>query len=339
MISKQHSHQPATPTVLVTGVAGYIGSHFALACQDAGWRVVGIDDLSTGQRKSVPDQVDFFKIDVSDPSVKDIIREKHVDVAVHFAGLIDVEESFVLPSKYYETNFTKAMRFFEHANEAEVRGVVLSSTAAVYGKVDNVPLTEEAQVTPHSPYGRSKLAAEWGLNDLCRNTGMPSVILRYFNVAGADPQLRSGPRAAARHLIKVVSEAVTGQRESVVINGVDYTTHDGSAVRDYVHVTDLVDTHLSAVRHIMSEGRSLTLNVGYGTGSSVKDVIDCALKLYPRTFEVIQGPRRIGDLEYVVADATALSAQFPWNHRWNDLSLILKSAIDWENKRLAEFRK
>lgn len=335
MFSNEFTESDERPTVIATGVAGYIGSHFALACLEAGWRVVGIDDLSLGSRSAVPEGVEFHKCDCSHPAIAELARSEDADVAVHFAALINVQESFARSVDYYETNCIKSLQFFKNVSASGVRGIVFSSTAAVYGEAGTAPVSELASLAPKSPYGRTKLATEWILQDFCNQQKLPRVVLRYFNVAGADGLLRSGPRFGATHLIKSVSEAATGQRKGVVINGDDMATRDGTGVRDYIHVSDLADAHVAAVRHLLNGGASLTLNAGYGTGYTVREVIDAAMPLADRPFDVRVGPRREGDIEYLVADPSALRKHLGWMPRYEDLSHILKSAIDWERKQLA----
>ena len=319
------------PTILATGVAGYIGSHFALACLDAGWRVVGIDDLSVGSRTSIPKGVVFYEADCGDPAMADIARREGAAVAVHFAALISVAESVERPRAYYETNVRRAMRFFASMAAAGVHDVVFSSTAAVYGDAGSEPVTESAPLAPASPYGRSKLATERMLQRLAAREGLDAVILRYFNVAGADGRMRAGPRPGATHLVKIVSEAATGQRDRVIINGQDYPTLDGTAVRDYIHVSDLADAHLAAIRYLrQGVGGGVILNCGYGTGYSVRQVIEAAQRQAPHGFEVAIGGRRPGDVGCVVADASALRERFDWHPRHDDLDFIVRTAIDWE---------
>jgi UDP-glucose 4-epimerase len=323
-------------TVLVTGVAGYIGSHFALACQDAGWRVVGVDDLSVGDRSAVPPGVVFRQVDCGDPVLSEIARREGAVAAVHFAGLISVEESMERPRAYYDVNLVRAKRFFASVAAAGIRHVVFSSTAAVYGEAGAEPVTEDAPLSPASPYGRSKLAAERILRRLAARRGLDTVILRYFNVAGADPLMRAGPRPGATHLIKIVSEAATGQRKGVVINGEDYATSDGTAVRDYIHVSDLADVHVAAIRHLQRGGGSAVLNCGYGNGRSVRQVIEAARRHAPVAFDTIVGGRRPGDVGSIVANTRALRERFDWTPRFDELETILQTAIQWELRQVGQ---
>ncbi len=330
----RNSWSTSPRTVLITGVAGYIGSHTALAFLDAGWQVVGIDNLSVGKQRAVPQGLDFIQIDCTDPALPLIMRQMNIDAAVHFAGLIRVDESVQKPVEYYQANLCNAGAFFKSALAMGIKAVVFSSTAAVYGDTGSAPVVENTPTLPVSPYGRSKLAAEWVLRDLCAASDLRHVIFRYFNVAGADPCGRAGPRKDASHLIKAVSEAAVGRRPGLVINGEDYDTPDGTCVRDYIHVSDLADAHVAAVTHLLHGGQSMTLNCGYGRGFSVRDVIDRALPLADRPFDVAVGPRRPGDSPSVVADVQALWKALRWTPRFDDLGLILKTAIDWDRATL-----
>ena len=323
----------ASPRVVITGVAGYIGSHAALACLDAGWSVVGVDDLSVGREGSVPPGVAFHRMDCTDPGIAGLLAE--ADAAIHFAGRISVEESVRDPALYYENNTATAVRFFAHAAAAGLGALVFSSTAAVYGDQPGGAVTEASPTVPGSPYGRSKLAAEWALRDIAAVRPLPHMILRYFNVAGADPALRAGPSPRATHLVKRIAEAATGQIGGVTVNGRDYGTPDGTCQRDYIHVSDLAQIHLAAVRHLLAGGESAVLNCGYGRGYSVQEVIERAEAIAPMPFEVGDGPRRAGDVERVVADNRKLLSTLDWTPEHDDLDTILRSAIDWELKTLA----
>ncbi|MCB1333248.1 MAG: UDP-glucose 4-epimerase GalE [Roseivivax sp.] len=324
-----------TPTVLLTGVAGYIGSHTALAFLDAGWHVIGVDDLSTGSRSAVPEGVEFIEEDCRSAALRNRLAGRKIDAAVHFAALIRVDQSVSQPVEYYEANFCMLGHFLKSAQVLGIPAIVFSSTAAVYGDQGDAAISETAPTLPSSPYGRSKLAAEWMLSDFCKASGMRHVTLRYFNVAGGDGEGRAGPRADATHLIKVVSEAATGQRDLVRINGDDYDTPDGTCVRDYIHVSDLADVHVAAVKHLVNGGKSVTLNCGYGHGFSVREVIERALALSDRPFPVELGERRPGDTVFVVADNAKLLRTLDWRPQHDDLDGILRSAIEWEHVLIA----
>lgn len=319
-------------TVLITGVAGYIGSHAALAFLDAGWHVIGVDDLSTGSRSAVPQGVEFIEKDCASAALQETLAGRQISAAVHLAGLIRVDQSFSLPAAYYDANFCVLGRLLNTLASIGVGAVIFSSTAAVYGDQDGLPVTEDARTSPTSPYGRSKLAAEWLLNDLAAATSMRHAVLRYFNVAGGDPAGRAGPRSDAMHLIKIVAEAAAGRRAGVTIHGSDYDTPDGTCVRDYIHVSDLASAHVAAVEYLLTGGESTTLNCGYGRGFSVREVVDHALELSDHKFNVVVGPRRPGDSVVVVADTTKLRACLAWTPKFDKLDTILRTAIAWERK-------
>lgn len=320
-------------TVLVTGGAGYIGSHAALAFLAKGWSVVIVDDLSTGSRDRVPPGAEFIEKDCADPSIADLIRDRGVDAAVHFAARVKVDESVADPLGYYAANICTARAFFESAHRAGLGAMVFSSTAAVYGNTGDMAVREDAPTRPESPYGRSKLAAEWILSDLCAATTMRHVTLRYFNVAGADPDGRSGPGAESQHLMKIAAEAAVGLRAGMQIHGSDYPTPDGTCVRDYIHVTDLAEAHVKAVEYLLCGGESLTANCGYSRGCSVREVIAETLLLADRPFAVTEGPRRAGDTVSVVADASLLRSKLDWVPRHANLSEMLQHGIAWERRR------
>ena len=263
-------------TILVTGGAGYIGSHTVLAFRDAGCPVVVLDNLSTGVRRAVPEDVVFVEGDAGDLDLtKALLRRHGVDTVVHFAGSIVVPESVSDPLKYYRNNTEVSRRLIQACVETGVRSMVFSSTAAVYGEPDRVPIGEEAATRPENPYGRSKLMTEWVLRDTAAAHDFRFIALRYFNVAGADPEGRTGQSTpGATHLIKVASEVAVGLRPCMEIFGDDYETPDGTCVRDYIHVTDLADAHVRAVQHLRSGGESLVLNCGYGRGYSVREVVE-----------------------------------------------------------------
>jgi len=324
------------PTALVTGGAGYIGSHVALALLDAGWRVVVLDDLSTGRRELVPPAASFHRGDVGDRELVTGILRRHACAAVlHFAGSIQVAESMVDPLKYFRNNTTKSTILLEACRAARVNAFVFSSSAAVYGAPERMPIGEDTPTQPLNPYGRSKLMTEWVLEDVARAYGLCYVALRYFNVAGADPAGRTGQAGPeTTHLIKVASEVAVGSRLSMEVFGTDYPTPDGTAVRDYIHVSDLADAHLVALRHLIDGGESLTLNCGYGHGYSVREVIAMAEKVAGRPIPVRDSARRAGDPPILIADPSRLVSRFGWQPRFDDLETIVTTAIAWE-RRLA----
>ncbi len=322
------------PVVLVTGGAGYIGSHALLALGDAGYGVIVIDDLSTGVRALVPREVPFVEGDVGDQAlVEGLIREHDVGAVVHFAGSIVVPESVADPLKYYRNNAAASRTLIEACVRTGVRRFIFSSTAAVYGEPDHVPVAESAPTEPTSPYGRSKLVTEWMLRDVAAAHGLRYVALRYFNVAGADPAGRTGqstPRAT--HLIKVASEAAVGARGHVEVFGEDYDTPDGTCVRDYIHVTDLAAAHVDALRHLEAGGETLVLNCGYGNGFSVRQVLDAVQRVAGRRLDIRPAPRRAGDPSRLVSDPRRIRERLGWRPRHDDLETMVRSAIAWERK-------
>lgn len=324
---------PTVGRVLITGGAGYIGSHTVYAFLGAGWAVSVVDNLSTGLRERVPDAAEFLQMDCAAPELSAWMAAREFDAAVHFAARIKVDESTRDPVGYWQANTCKALAFFEAAAAAGIRSFVFSSTAAVYGDVEAGAVEEDSPLRPVSPYGRSKLATEWVLQDLSAAHRLNHVILRYFNVAGADPLGRSGPGAESAHLLKLAAEAAAGLRDRLVIHGTDWPTQDGTGVRDYVHVTDLAQAHVAAVRHLVSGGESLTANCGYGHGHSVREVAALARQLAIQPFDVVEGPRRAGDVASVVANPGRAMARLGWKPERGSLETMLKDGIAWELRR------
>jgi UDP-glucose 4-epimerase len=325
--------------VLVTGGAGYIGSHMVLELLDAGEDVTVIDNLSTGFRWAVPAQAKFIEGDIGDQHlVRRLLTGSSIDAIVHFAGSIVVPESVANPLAYYLNNTCKSRSLMASAVEAKVPHFIFSSTAAVYGMPEQNPVGEDARVEPISPYGTSKLMTEWMLRDTAKAHALRYVALRYFNVAGADPKGRSGQSTAcATHLIKVACETALGQRPYLEVFGTDYPTQDGTCIRDYIHVTDLVGAHRDALRYLRAGGKSEVLNCGYGEGFSVLDVVGAVKRVSQSDFPVRLGPRREGDPAAIVAKAGRIGELFGWEPRLDDLDTIVKHALSWE-KRLIEYR-
>ena len=326
--------------VLVTGGAGYIGSHAVLALRDAGWPVAVIDNLTTGFRFAVPEDVPFYQGDIADADlVADIIAENGIKAIMHFAGSIVVPESVENPLKYYENNTVKSRALIEAAVTGGVQHFLFSSTAATYGMPDVSPIDEDTPQRPINPYGWSKLMTEQMLADTAAAHPMNFGALRYFNVAGADPQARSGQSTAgATHLIKVACEAATGKRDSVSVFGTDYDTPDGTGVRDYIHVSDLAAAHVLALEALIAEPtRSLKMNCGYGRGFSVLEVLDAVDRVTNMRIERVMEARRAGDPDALVSDPARLKAVTGWQPRHADLETIVTHALAWE-RRLAEIR-
>jgi UDP-glucose 4-epimerase len=323
--------------VLVTGGAGYIGSHVALALLDAGWPVVVLDDLSTGFERLVPADSTFVRGDVGDRAlVGRLLREHGIEAVIHLAGSIVVPESVVRPLRYYENNTAKSCALIEAAVEGGMAQFLFSSTAAVYGSPERVPVSETDPTVPINPYGHSKLMIETMLADAARAHGFDYCALRYFNVAGADPRGRSGQlTAAATHLIKIAAEAAVGRRPHVEIYGEDYPTADGTAVRDYIHVVDLAAAHVRALEKLVAvPGESRILNCGYGRGYSVREVLDAVDRAAGRHVARRPGPRRAGDSAVLVADNRRILAELDWIARFDDLDLIVADALAWERRQL-----
>jgi UDP-glucose 4-epimerase len=328
-------------TVLVTGGAGYIGSHMVCALADSGERAVVLDNLSTGFDWAVAKGTPLIVGDVGDQAlVSRIIREHEVDAIIHFAGSIVVPDSVRDPLSYYRNNTVNSRALIECAVTGGVRHFVFSSTAAVYGDPAEVPVKEDAPTQPISPYGWSKLMTETMLRDTGRAHGLQHVILRYFNVAGADPQHRAGQSSkAATHLIKVAVETVLGTRSKLDVYGTDYPTPDGTCVRDYIHVSDLVRAHSDALRYLRSGAPSLTLNCGYGHGFSVLEVIEAVKRVSGVDFKVETAPRRAGDSARIVAASEQVRATLGWQPRYDDLATIVGHALAWEHALMARPNK
>jgi len=330
-------------TVLVTGGAGYIGSQMVHELLDAGERVVVLDNLSTGFRWAVPDNAHFVRGDSGDQALlTPLIREYDVDAIIHFAACIVVPDSVRDPLRYYRNNTVNSRALIESAIECGIRHFIFSSTAAVYGDPATVPVNEDAPTLPISPYGWSKLMTEIMLRDASSayagNHGLNHVILRYFNVAGADPQGRTGQSsAAATHLIKVAAETALGLRPKLAIFGTDYPTPDGTCIRDYIHVADLAAAHALALRYLRAGGASLTLNCGYGHGFSVREVTDTVKRVAGNDFLVEAAPRRQGDPARIVAASERIRDILGWQPRFDDLSTIVGHAIDWERRLMSRF--
>lgn len=319
---------------LVTGGAGYIGSHVTLALLEAGWEVVVIDDLSTGRREAVAPGAALVIGDVGDADTIAAVFQKHrPNTVLHFAGSIVVPESISNPLKYYRNNTSASRTLIEAAVNGGVSAFVFSSTAAVYGVPERVPVGEESAKMPINPYGTSKLCTEFMLRDVAAATAMRYVALRYFNVAGADPQGRAGQSTPnATHLIKVACETVVGKRRYFEIFGDDYPTPDGTCVRDYIHVSDLAAAHVAAIQYLVGGGASDAFNCGYGHGYSVKEVADVVRRVGGGPLDIRMAPRRAGDPPQLVADSAKLRADFGWQPRYDDLDFIVETALAWEQR-------
>ncbi|MBP1858225.1 UDP-glucose 4-epimerase GalE [Rhizobium herbae] len=319
--------------VLVTGGGGYIGSHMVWALLDAGEQVVVIDRLSTGFRWAIAPEARFYEGDIADTGLmRQIFADNTIDSIIHFAGSIVVPESVADPLGYYENNTVKSRSLIASAVEAGIPYFVFSSTAAVYGTPEVLePVTESVNLKPESPYGSSKLMTEIMLRDTANAHAFTYTALRYFNVAGADPKGRSGQSSAlATHLIKVACATALGKRASMSVFGTDYPTPDGTCVRDYIHVWDLVQAHLKALQRMRAGGGSLAANCGYGHGFSVLEVLDAVRKVHGEDFAVTFSERRAGDPAMIVANPALARQELGWVPQYDDLNGIIRSALDWE---------
>jgi UDP-glucose 4-epimerase len=321
-------------SVLVTGGAGYIGSHMTYALIDRRESVVVVDDLSTGNRSLVSDKALLVEGDAGDQYlIRDLIAKHGIEAAIHFAGSIVVPDSVAHPLAYYANNTGKSRALIEACVEGGVKHFIFSSTATVYDADAPQPLAEGDAKNPISPYARSKMMTEWMLEDASRAHDLRHVVLRYFNVAGADPLGRTGqssPRAT--HLIKRAAQAALGRVAHLDIFGTDYPTRDGTGVRDYIHVSDLVDAHLLALDALRAGRPSSTFNCGYGHGASVREVIGVVEQVTGRPLVVREGPRRAGDPPELIADPSLIKATLGWRPQRDDLVEIVRSALDWERR-------
>jgi UDP-glucose 4-epimerase len=327
----------AQSAILVTGGAGYIGSHVARQLTESGARVVVLDNLSTGFRQAVLEAT-FVAGDSGDRElVGGLLREHGIDTVMHFAAHTVVPESVANPLKYYGNNTCSTRSLLESCAKHGVRYFVFSSTAAVYGIPAGGIAAEDSPTVPINPYGTSKLMSEWMLRDLGAAGGPQHVILRYFNVAGSDPRGRIGQSTrAATLLTKVACEAAVGKRPGVSIFGTDYPTPDGTGVRDYIHVEDLADAHLKALIYLRDGGESATLNCGYGHGYSVREVLAMVEKVAGRALQIREEPRRAGDPPTLIARADKVRGLLNWTPRYDDLESIVKSSLEWERRLAAQ---
>jgi UDP-glucose 4-epimerase len=326
-------------TILVTGGAGYIGSHTVLALTDAGQNVVVIDNLSTGSAKFLPKVVPLFVGDVADEAlVERIIVDHRVDSIIHLAGSIAVRDSIRDPLAYYRNNTMAAHHLLGVTVKCNVKRFIFSSSAAVYGTPDHLPVAEGAPTNPLSPYGSSKLMVEAMLRDVAAAYDVNFVVLRYFNVAGADPRGRSGlATVGATHLMKIAIEVATGQRAQVDVFGTDYPTPDGSCIRDFIHVSDLADVHRTALSYLAGGGASAILNCGYGRGHSVLEVIASVRRACGHDFAVRYADRRPGDIMAIVADTRRIRSEFHWVPQYDDLDLMVGHALKWEHQLIRNY--
>ena len=318
--------------ILLTGGAGYIGSHVLLSSLRKNHKVTVIDNLSTGHKDLIPHKINFIKCNIEDADkISKIVNSEDFDILLHFAGYIKVEESIREPEKYFKNNTDNAIKLFETCYKQGLKNIIFSSTAAAYGNSSNKPVKEDIKLNPLNPYGQSKINTEQYLLD--NKDRFNSIILRYFNVAGADPDLCSGLISdEATHLIKILSEVAVGKREKILIYGNDYETKDGTAVRDYIHVSDLADIHLKVAKYLLDKKESNIFNCGYGKGFSVLEVINAANKITNNKIKFEYARRRAGDAESLISDVSKLHQHINWRPKFNDLNFIIQTAINWEKK-------
>ena len=320
--------------ILITGGAGYIGSHVSFLLIEKGYNITIIDSLITGNKQLVPKEANLEICDITDTDkVTQILKSKKFEAVLHFAGLIRVEESVKYPEKYIEFNYNKAKIFLDICFQNNLNKVIFSSTAAVYGSPKKDKIIESDELNPLSPYADYKLMLENYLIDQSKNVNVKYIILRYFNVAGADQKMRTGLISKfSTHLIKVASEVATKKRNKLVINGDDYNTPDGTPIRDYIHVSDLADIHLKSLEYLLKDNQSEIFNCGYGKGYSIKEVVNCLNNLLETNINFEIGPRRDGDSECIVSNSEKFIKAMSWKPKFNDLNYILKTAIAWEKK-------
>ena len=320
--------------ILVTGGAGYIGSHVCHLLIDQGHEVTCIDSLITGNKELLPNSVKLEVFDIAEKEkVKNLIQENNFDLVMHFAGLIRVDESVEQPERYKEFNYSKAKIFLETCFENGLKKVIFSSTAAVYGNPPSHKVKETDPTNPLNPYASSKLELENFIKKTSKQYNSNYVILRYFNVAGADEKMRTGLISkVSSHLIKVACEVVVGKRDKLIINGDDYSTPDGTAIRDYIHVSDLSEIHLISANHLINGGESDLFNCGYGNGFSIKEVVNELNKIINNNLKTSIGPRRPGDSQLIVSNVEKFMKYFSWKPKHNSLNYILKTAVSWEKK-------
>ena len=320
--------------ILLTGGAGYIGSHVCHLLIDQGHEVTCIDSLITGNKELLPKEVKLEIFDIAEKEkVKNLIKNNNFELVFHFAGLIRVDESVEQPERYNNFNYTKAKTFLETCYENGLKKVIFSSTAAVYGNPEVKKVKETDPTDPLNPYASSKLELENFIRETSEKYNSKYIILRYFNVAGADEKKRTGLISkVSTHLIKVACEVVVGKRDKLIINGDDYATPDGTAIRDFIHVSDLAEIHLISANHLIGGGESNLFNCGYGNGFSIKEVIKEINKVINKNLETSIGPRRSGDSEMIVSNVDKFMKYFSWKPKYNNLNYILKTAIKWEKK-------
>ena len=319
--------------ILITGGAGYIGSHTAYIFLDNGHPVTIIDSLVNGDTSLIPKKAKFINCDIADKKkVSSLLEKNKFDIVIHFAGFTRVAESVKDPHKYYDNNFEKPKLFFNYCLKYGLKKIIFSSTGSIYGNIDKKNILETDEVNPINPYSDSKYKLEEYLIELSKKEKINSTILRYFNVSGADEKMRSGLMSNPDNLIKAVCEVATKKREKLIINGKNYNTKDGTAVRDFIHVSDLAEMHLIAAKDLMNKSETEIFNCGYGVGYTVQDIVDTMNEILKEKINYEYGPRRKGDAEYSVANNEKFVKRFKWKPKYNKLEYILKTALSWEKK-------
>ncbi len=320
--------------ILITGGAGYIGSHMVLKLLEAGYHPVVVDDLSTGMESFMPPGVPLHRFSIGDADkLNQLLRATQFDIVMHFAAFIEVGESVKKPEKYYQNNFFNTLTLLHTMKQHGINHFIFSSTAAIFGEPHYTPADENHPKQPLNPYGASKLMCEQLLQDLDTAYGIKSVCLRYFNAAGADPAGRTGYRTAnASHLIPIALQTALGQRPHMEVYGRDYPTLDGTCIRDYIHIMDLCDAHLLAMQHLLAGGSSRQYNLGNGQGYSVQQVIDTARQVTGQAIQVIDSARRPGDPAKLVADSRLIQQELGWKPRYPELATIIEHAWKWEKQ-------
>ena len=320
--------------ILVTGGAGYIGSHVCNLLLDNGYEVTVIDSLVTGNKNLVPKNARLVVSDIADEKkIEDLVIKEKFDLVMHFAGLIRVDESVKEPKKYHMFNFEKGKIFLNICFKNGLNKIIFSSTASVYGNPNKEKVLESDPLNPLNPYATSKQKLEDFIKKTSEKIDLKYVILRYFNVAGSDEKLRSGLISKhSSHLIKIACEVAVGKREKLIINGNDYDTFDGTPIRDFIHVSDLADIHLISAKHLIDNGKSDIFNCGYGKGYSVKEVIENFNQILDKKISYEIGPRRDGDSKMIIANPEKFNKFFGWKPKFDNIKYILKTAVDWEKK-------
>lgn len=319
--------------LLVTGGAGYIGSHTVRALLTAGYEVIVLDNFSRGHRSAIPADVSYIAMDIANPEVENILKDHKIEGIMHFAAHSQVGESMVHPSIYYENNVVGSYRLIEAARRAGIRHFVFSSTAAVYGEPDSIPIIETASLAPTNVYGRTKLMIEQILKDYSDSYGMHYVALRYFNAAGADESGVIGEdHTPETHLIPLVLATALGQRKEITVFGTDYDTADGTCIRDYIHVNDLAQAHVLAMKYLKEGGNSIAFNLGSGHGFSVKEIIETAKRVTGIDFPVSYGSRRAGDPSVLIASSDLIKRLLGWNPQYSSVDKIIGDAWQWHQQ-------